>query len=139
MTRFLVLISSLLFAPVVAMGQETQGKSLTDGGWISCNAFLRMDYEQKMFYLFGLRESWQIAAVGIRRHANSERIPGSLKVGMLGSANWLDAMIAHPNVSRGEIMKRTEIQCERPGDPSKKAAWQAWLDAINEVQQNETK
>lgn len=130
MARFLVLISSLLLAPVVALGQQT----LTDGGWVSCNAFLRMDYEQKTFYLFGLRESWQIAALGIRRHASSERIPDSLKEGMLGSANWLDAMIAHPNVSRGEIMKRTEIQCERPGDPSK-AAWQAWLDAINEVQQ----
>jgi hypothetical protein len=54
----------------------------------------------------------EVAAVSIRHHAKSETIPEAVKPGMLGRR--LESMIAYPNVSHREILKRTQIHCERP-------------------------
>lgn len=130
---------TLLWVASVQAQTPPGARSIVDSrGWLTCEAFLRMSDDSKAFYLFGLRESWEVAAASIRHHAKSETIPEAVKPGMLGSANWLESMIAYPNVSHGEILKRTQIHCERPSN-SPKTAWTAWLNAIAEVQQSQRK
>lgn len=136
MIRLIVILSVLLSAPLQAQTPPGQSGIVDSRGWVTCETFLRMTYEQKTLYLFGLREAWEVAALSIRHHANSEKIPEQVKPGMLGSANWLDSMIDYPGVTHGEILKRTQIQCERPSDSSK-SAWSAWLNAIGEVHQGQ--
>ncbi len=138
MIRLLVVLSTFWAVSLQAQTPPGAGAIVNSRGWLTCEAFLRMSNDSKFSYLFGLRESWEVAAVSIRLHAKSETIPQAVKPGMLGSANWLESMIAYPNVSHGEILKRTEILCQRPSD-SPKTAWAAWLNAIAEVQQAQRK
>jgi len=90
-----------------------------------------MDEGQKGFYLLGLSEGVKLSEFGIRANLESEKALNQAKPAMLELANMLEHLIDHSKVTYSEIMKRTEIQCER--NPTASAHF-AWLKAIKEIQ-----
>ncbi len=136
MPRLILILGLVLFGSAQAQTPPSPAPNVDSRGFITCRGFIALTHEQQMIYLVGLRDSWNVAALAIEHNAKSENTREAPRPGMLATAKWMRTMVAHPSATYEEIQKRTQIQCERKAN-SQKTVWQAWLDAIYEVQQGQ--